>query len=275
MDKNPELNLWEWVKAICSVAIVGVVLYKIYITPFNITVDFPTLLSLLLALFSVALASLFYFKATETSNTFYDNTYNFTKDIAQILVKIESGFGERLKHLDEGYTSMRDHLQRPQKAVSDLEAEGTKQRIREEKKEIEKVISERNQIISDLVEKSEMQAQQKEEIIRQLYEKEAELSHAQSELEKMNRRLVIEKMKINRAKRTPDAAGLAVFTRRRVISLLGEENVLSADKDTIKSAFDEIAKNLPRGYLEDMENQGYFDHGLTDEGYQFLINIVL
>ena len=59
-------SLWEWVKAISTLVIVGVGSYKVYLTPIDLTVDFPTLLSLLLALFSVALAALFYFKATET-----------------------------------------------------------------------------------------------------------------------------------------------------------------------------------------------------------------
>jgi amino acid transporter len=63
-------GLWDWVKAISTLIVVGVFSYKVYITPIVLTVDFPTLLSLLLALFSVALAALFYFKATDTSNTF-------------------------------------------------------------------------------------------------------------------------------------------------------------------------------------------------------------
>lgn len=100
-ESNHNKNgLWDWVKAISTLVTVGIIAYKIYLTPIELTVDFPTLLSLLLALFSVGLAALFYFKATETSNTFYDNTYNFTKDIAQLLVKMESGFGERLRNLE-------------------------------------------------------------------------------------------------------------------------------------------------------------------------------
>jgi len=75
--------------------------------PLTMTMDTSTLLSLLLALFSVALSALFYFKATDTSNAFYDNTYKFTKEIAELLVKIESGFGEKLRHLDEGYKNTR------------------------------------------------------------------------------------------------------------------------------------------------------------------------
>lgn len=130
-DKNKS-GLWEWVKSISTLVVVGVLSYKIYLTPINLTVDFPTLLSLLLALFSVGLAALFYFKATDTSNTFYDNTYNFTKDIAQLLVKMESGFGERLRNLDEGYSSMRQSLQNYNEKPN-TKVEETKKKIETEK----------------------------------------------------------------------------------------------------------------------------------------------
>ena len=87
---------WEWVKSISILAIVAMGCYKLFETNLNITVDFPTLLSLLLGFFSVWLASLFYFKATDSSNAFYDNTHKFTAATSQLLAKIEAGFGERL-----------------------------------------------------------------------------------------------------------------------------------------------------------------------------------
>lgn len=133
-ESNQNKNgLWDWVKAISTLVTVGIIAYKIYLTPIELTVDFPTFLSLLLALFSVGLAALFYFKATETSNTFYDNTYNFTKDIAQLLVKMESGFGERLRNLDEGYTPMRDSLQHYNEKPSE-KVEETKKKIQTKKR---------------------------------------------------------------------------------------------------------------------------------------------
>ncbi|TOB71819.1 hypothetical protein CGJ99_23875, partial [Vibrio parahaemolyticus] len=106
--------------------------------------------------FSVALAALFYFKATETSNQFYDNTYKFTKQIAELLVKMESGFGEKLNKLDEGYASMRDYIQSPNNNYSSTSIETTKTQIEEEQKEIQKVIEERNQIVRDLLSKSQL-----------------------------------------------------------------------------------------------------------------------
>jgi uncharacterized membrane protein len=64
--ENIEKSIWGIVKSVCVVALTVVVCIKIYQTPIDLKVDFPTLLSLLLALFSGGIAALFYFKATDT-----------------------------------------------------------------------------------------------------------------------------------------------------------------------------------------------------------------
>lgn len=268
--KSESAGLWEWVKAICSLLLVGVLVYKIYITPFNVTVDFPTLLSLLLALFSVGLAALFYFKATETSNTFYDNTYNFTKDIAQLLAKIESGFGEKLRHLDEGYTSMRDYLQNTPEKDKDSDVEKTKKKISDEKQEIEKVALERNEIIKHLVEKSQLQQADKEKVLEDLAQKEKELSKAQKELGKMNRHLDVERMRRSRSGSRINRGGFSDFTLRSVIEKIGVKGTMRSSARELVGKFELLAKDLPDAYLSDMEEEGYFDDGLTREGVEFL-----
>ncbi|WP_339673418.1 hypothetical protein [Dasania marina] len=264
-------RLWEWVKAISTLTIVGVVSYKIYLTPIELTVDFPTLLSLLLALFSVALAALFYFKATETSNTFYDNTYNFTKDIAQLLVKIESGFGEKLRNLDEGYTSMRDSLQNHNRNPDD-NVEKTKKKIESEKSEMSKVVQERNKIIEQLIETSNLQQEEKTQITSELREKEDELAEAQKELSKMNKRLFIERMAKKRSSKLDIDlhSGLIDFTRSNVLRKVGISKILHSSHSNVIEKFNSLADHFPRGYIEDLEQEGFFDKGLTVEGYQML-----
>lgn len=268
---KPKLNtasLWDWVKAICTLLLVGVVSYKIYVTPMNLTVDFPTLLSLLLALFSVALAALFYFKATDTSNTFYDNTYNFTKDIAQLLVKIESGFGERLRHLDEGYSSMRDYMQK----LPSSDGSAVKQKIEVEKEEIKKVAEERNKMIRELVDRSQLHGSQKQEFLDKLKEKESELEAAQMEIAKMKRRMAIERMKSRRIFESDESdSGLVDYTKERVIPKM-DPSQFSRPSRYIMRAFDEIKNELPDGYLEDLEQRGYLDPDgdLSRSGVRFL-----
>ncbi|QUJ70479.1 hypothetical protein KDD30_20520 (plasmid) [Photobacterium sp. GJ3] len=261
------LALWDWVKAISTIMVVGVISYKVYLTPINLTVDFPTLLSLLLALFSVGLAALFYFKATETSNTFYDNTYNFTKDIAQLLIKIESGFGEKLRNLDEGYAAMRSQLQSA--PYQNGETEETKQKIKGEKEEIEKVIEERNQIVSNLIERSQLEKEEKENILSALAEKERELESLQRELNKMNKRLFIDRLK-NRENRDDFDSSLERYTFHRIIKGIGIERVFHLSPIGLKKKIDEMLSDVPHQYLDDLERHGYFDNGITRDGVEFI-----
>lgn len=273
MEKEKtEFQLWEWVKAISALILIGVVAFKIYTTPTTLTIDFPTLLSLLLALFSVALSALFYFKATDTSNAFYDNTYKFTKDIAELLVKIESGFGERLRHLDEGYSSMRDYFQNSQHKHADG-VEKTKKKLETEEQEVEKVVAERNEIIRQLVERSQLQEEEKQRVLSELKDKEEELSKFQHEVNKLNRRLLVERMnkRLAESDRHPDLdSGIARFTLQNVVEKIGIERVLEAPAIIVRREFSKLQDDLPRAYLRDLEQDGLFDDELTPSGIRFL-----
>ena len=107
-----ETSIWDYAKSLSLVVVVVAISIKLCSSDMELKMDVPTFLSIALALFSVGLSAIFYFKATDTSNKFYDNSYRYTKDVAQLLVKIESGFGERLKKLDEGYLSMKEEIQK-------------------------------------------------------------------------------------------------------------------------------------------------------------------
>ena len=64
-------------------------------------VSLDSILSTLLAFFSIFIAIFFYFKADETSTRFYESSYKFMKDISVTLGKIEERFGEKLNNLNE------------------------------------------------------------------------------------------------------------------------------------------------------------------------------
>ena len=68
-----------------------------------------SILSMLLAFFSIFISIFFYFKADETSSRFYDSSYEFMKEQSELLGRIEERFGEkfenlfsRIDHLDAG-----------------------------------------------------------------------------------------------------------------------------------------------------------------------------
>ena len=94
------------VGSIVVLILAGVVSYRLLTASFA-SFDFSQLISLIIALFSIALSAQFYFKATDTSNKFYDRTYRLTKDLFEILGRIEERFGEMLKHIHEDTSATR------------------------------------------------------------------------------------------------------------------------------------------------------------------------
>ncbi|MFQ1656751.1 hypothetical protein [Aeromonas sp. A600556] len=141
--------------------------------------SFNDFLALVLALFSVALSVAFYFKANEASNQFYDNTYKFTKDMSEILGRIEAGFGEKLRHLDEGYSGVRDRLDRiPHYGATPSE-------VKSEEEEIIRKEQEQRALIEELAEKAKLAEHEKKELFANLEEKHKELERAKNELRKM------------------------------------------------------------------------------------------
>lgn len=143
------------------------------------TFSFNDFLALILALFSVALSVAFYFKASDASNKFYDNTYKFTKEMSEILGRIEAGFGERLRHLDEGYSGMRDKLDRmPAYGATPLE-------VQQEKEEIRLKEEQQKALLEDLATRAKLAEHEKQALFQQLRKTDQELQTARGELKKM------------------------------------------------------------------------------------------
>jgi len=193
-DKEPEKAkskniLLDWFKFIVGLMFAGLLVYKL--AGSNLTFDFSkfdfnALLALILSLFAIALSVAFYFKATDTSNLFYDNTYKFTKEISEILGRIEAGFGERLRHLDEGYSGL---VNKFDNGSSEQNIKETKEEIEKEKIKLKQEIQERNNILNSLLEKAQLEQHEKEQIRKQLKEKEVEISKQNRELSFLKHRL--------------------------------------------------------------------------------------
>jgi len=155
-----------WFKIVLISSITGTILYKIItfsldITKFDLSkFDFSDLLSLILAIFSIGLSVMFYIKADETSNRFYDNTQKFTRDISEILGRIEAGFGEKLKHIDEGYSKFIEDYYSNGKPLIESKLE------EKENEEIKKKEQDDNKIIQNLIDKSKLDSEQKDMIVQ-------------------------------------------------------------------------------------------------------------
>ena len=76
------------VGGIGTVMFIGLLCYRLVKTDFS----FDSILSTLLAFFSIFISIFFYFKADETSTNFYKSSYDIMKDVSVTLGKIEERF---------------------------------------------------------------------------------------------------------------------------------------------------------------------------------------
>lgn len=272
-------SLWDWVKAICSIFLCVVLSLRLYYS--SVSIDFVALLSTLLALFSVALSAMFYFKATDTSNKFYDNTYKYSKDVAELLVKIESGFGEKLKNLDDGYNSMRSMIQSSERG---MKVEITKEKIETEKNEIDKVKAQRDAIVQNLIDKANLQEEEKDRISAVLAEKEMELQNSQNEMTKLKKRLFTDRISerkgvIDFENEKSQLSSMKRYIRVRVLpNLLNHLDSDSYHVRNIIKAFNKLLseEGVNSAFRDDMERFGYIDdNGLSLDGARLIRNLLI
>ncbi len=156
--------------------------------------DFSDLLAMILALFAIAMSVAFYFKSTDSSNKFYDNSYNFTQKISEVLGRIEERFGEQLRHLGEGSEKIQSSFDNFAKSPKEIEedtkeTEGKiKKKEGEQQKEIQRLESANEsyrQMIDDLTQKAELPEPDKYEFYKKLSELDTEKKTAQTRIREL------------------------------------------------------------------------------------------
>lgn len=135
-----------------SVMFISILCYSIVKSEFSL----DSILSMLLAFFSIFISIFFYFKADETSTNFYNSSYEFMKDISVTLGKIEERFGEKLNSLNEKVS----HLDRISSEASE---------------EIEDKKDDKANIINDLMDKANLSEEERNKYKKELEEKDNEI----------------------------------------------------------------------------------------------------
>lgn len=264
-------NRESWLKILIILLFSFILAWKLATSSFNIDLsnfNFSDFLSLILALFAIALSALFYFKATEMSNNFYDNSYKFTKEVSEILGRIEAGFGERLRHLDEDYTGLIDKFDKIPIDLVKIETQ-----VEEEEEEIRKKEEERNQLLEKLAEKAKLQDDEKKDIFDRLKTKENELRIAEAELKSLNKKL---------EKAGSEDLFISSIIHRTIKKLINSDLL---DTNLILNApFSEknehfvyiIKKYTTNKFRDNLERYGVVDNtgNLTDKGVKLLDNIL-
>ncbi|RIE06593.1 hypothetical protein [Candidatus Cryosericum odellii] len=239
--------------------------WRIDLTRFS----FTDLLSLLLALFAVLMSALFYFKANETSNAFYDNTYHFSQSMAEILARIESGFGERLKRLDDEYTGIANRVN------GGGQIQAVKEEVKSEEGAVKKAEQEHDRLLEDLMKKAKLQDNEKQSLAQQMREQERQLNDAKAQLSFLRRHLAtVEPMDDATAdpSESRGSAGFLNYASEHIVEPISADYILSASPVDIERRFDVIAPELPSAFTNDLRHRGWIDsHGrLTEEGFRWL-----
>ncbi len=146
------------VGGITAVMIMGVLCYRLINTELSV----ESILSTLLAFFSIFISIFFYFKADEASTKFYKSSYDFMKDISVTLGKIEERFGEKLNSLND--------------KVSHLENFSV-----EKSKEIQAQENDKDKIIDELMSKANLTQQEREKYKQEIDEKELQIESLKRE----------------------------------------------------------------------------------------------
>lgn len=175
-----KVNVYKVIFLIAGCLAMLILLVALCIIFYKNEFSFESLLSLMLAFFSIFISIFFYFKADETSNRFYETSYDFMKDVSVTLGKIEERFGEKLNSLNDKIT----HLS--------VEKE-------EKKEELQTVEDEKQKVINELLDKAKLDATQKEAYLAKLRDKEAEA-------DSLRRQLADIDMKYRRILRNRDAS---------------------------------------------------------------------
>lgn len=276
-DKVSKNSLWDIFKFIAGLLFTLLLIYKIVVSDFSFDFskfDFNALLALILSLFAIGLSVTFYFKATDTSNLFYDNTYKFTKDVSTILGRIEAGFGEKLQNLDKGYSGILNKIEKEIANPKDIEE--TKTDKKEVEQSLQNEIKERNNIIQNLLEKTQLEQRDKEEFQKALFDKEKSMIKLERELRLLQSKLERQKNLVI-AEDIPDR--LLSFFKRYTLRF----NLKDGDFNRVKAQEfinqfipdDENSRLTDKLYIDLLENRLIREDGtLSNRGYTVIRNIV-
>ena len=260
-----------WTKDVILLALSIVIIWRIALANISLNgFSFNDLLSLLLAVFSVALSVAFYFKANETSNQFYHNTYEFTKDISELLGRIESGFGERLRHIEEGTSTMNDKIGKLPGYTGP-----TVQQVQTEEGEVRRLKLKLNQLIADFANQAHIAENEKIELIKKLSETSEELATAKNTLMIMEKSSNGQDEELENRRKVPPLW----IVLRHVSRLMRKSSEMDPNDgfistEAVNASFEAIKGGLQVTVLRDMAAHDLVDKDfrLTERGKQRLKN---
>lgn len=251
-EKKEELLTFKNLRDISVLLFFGVMSFKLFSMDLSLDIKefgFTDLLSMIVAFFAIGLSVVFYFKATDTSNRFYDNSYAFTKDVSEILGRMEAGFGERLKHLDEGYSGIRDKFDR-------LPFDSTKamEEIEKENLEIKEKEAEQHKMLEDLAKRAKLAENEKVELFEHMHQLSNELEESKSEARRLEREI-----RVNSHRNEDSSFKVLDFIVRKIVEARDPGISMKSVRSSYRHIFREIKTSLPKMAIRDLERFGFMD----------------
>lgn len=274
MRDNKEGKDFSWltfsnVRDVVVTVFVATVTYKIFSLNLDLNIkefSLTDLISVLVSFFAIGLSIAFYFKATDTSNRFYDNSYAFTKDVSEILGRMEAGFGERLRHLDEGYSGIRDRFDKlPFDSIK------AREEIEKEKQEILNKEAELRETIENLAQKAHLAENEKKELFEHMEKLNRELEQSRIEARRLESQI-----KINEKENIANESKVLHYVARKMRRFLTGTGSGSLGRSDYQDIFSKIRNELPRGAVIELELNGFVnvDGNLTDEALLIIRRII-
>ena len=228
--------------------------------------NFTDLLSLLLAFFSITISIVFYLKAGETANQFYDNTYKFTQHTSEVLGRIESGFGERLRNINESYNRLGEDIRRYSTKDNIV-----KEKIKNQAEEnIEKNENVQKEIVNKLFENSKLDEDEKEQLKKELIQSNEKLAEAREQIANLKRKNIIPTSfdrKLSRAKR---------YYQKKLREFgFGMNTSIEEVNEGLSQAI--LMEKLPRLFIKDLLDLDIIneDYELTDYGVKLTKDLLM
>lgn len=150
---------------IILLCIIGLILYTYLFTDKVINLDIATIVSIILALFSIFISMMFYFKTTETSNQFYITSNDHMSKQSELLGRIEERFGAQLKSVEKQLISIQGLNRKYEDTYEELDEEITnKYELNKKLLESENITEEeKKRLLSELESKNEIILKLKEQ----------------------------------------------------------------------------------------------------------------
>lgn len=226
--------------------------------------NFTDLLSLLLAFFSITISIVFYLKAGETANQFYDNTYKFTQHTSEVLGRIESGFGERLRNINESYNRLGEDIRKYSTKDNRVQEE-----IKNQTENIEKNENVLKDIVNKLFENSKLDEDEKEQLKKELIQSNEKLAKAREQIANLERKSIPTSFdrKLSRAKR--------YYQKKLKEFGFGMNTSIEEVNEGLSKAI--LIEKLPRLFIKDLLDLDIIneDYELTDYGVKLTKDLLM